>query len=108
MQMQRILCALLLAASLTACDSGSNTENTSKTATAPASTVASASIAASASETASDEPDEATKRKCQRVGALAYKIAAARTAGVSAETTFAEAIHDADSQIDPPTVLALP
>ncbi|MFB9127104.1 hypothetical protein E2553_40020 [Paraburkholderia dipogonis] len=58
-------------------------------------------------DTASNEPDEATKRKCQRVGALAYKIAAARNAGVNAATTFTEILGDTGNEINPPTVLAL-
>jgi hypothetical protein len=107
MPMQRILCVLLLAAALSACDSGSNSEATSSATTTASSTVASTPAAASAAEMASDEPDDATKRKCQRIGALAYKIAAARNAGVGAETTFSETINDADNQIDGPTVLAL-
>ena len=56
---------------------------------------------------AGNEPDAATKQKCQRIGSLAYKIAAARNAGVEATTTFAEAINDSDNMVDPPTVAGL-
>jgi len=105
--MKNILCAVLLAASLAACDSDSNSEATPKATPAATTVNASASTAASTPDTASNEPDEAIKRKCQRVGALAYKIAAARNAGVNASTTFTEALDDTGNEIDPPTVLAL-
>jgi len=105
--MKTIFCAIFLAASLTACDSNSNSAAPSNV-TAAADTVnASTPIAASASDTASNEPDETTKRKCQRIGALAYKVAAARNAGVNAATTISEAINDPDNEVDPPTVVAL-
>ncbi|CAG4900330.1 hypothetical protein [Paraburkholderia saeva] len=105
--MKKILCVLLLAASLNACDSDSNSETTPKATPAANIVNASPSAAASTPQTASNEPDEATKRKCQRVGALAYKIAAARNAGVNASTTFAETVDDTGNEIDPPTVAAL-
>jgi hypothetical protein len=97
--MKKIMCAVLLAASLAACDS--------KSEATPKATPAATTVSASTPDTASNEPDEALKRKCQRVGAVAYKIAAARNAGVNASTTFAESINDTGNGVDPSTVLAL-
>jgi hypothetical protein len=105
--MKKILCAVLLATSLAACDNDSNSQATLKATPAAAIVNAGTSTAASTPDTASNEPDEAIKRKCQRVGSLTYKIAAARNAGVNASTAFTKAIDDNGNEIDPPTVLAL-
>lgn len=56
---------------------------------------------------ARDEPDEATERRCSKVGGLAYTIAAARNAGVHAGATFAETVEDPNNEVEPPAVLAL-
>ncbi|MFM0381574.1 hypothetical protein PQQ72_31640 [Paraburkholderia strydomiana] len=105
--MRSIFFAALLAAFLTACDSNSNSAAPSNASATANTASASISTVASPSDTKSDEPDEATKLKCQRIGSLAYKIAAARNAGVAAETTFSETINDPDNEVDPPTVIAL-
>ncbi|SAL52327.1 hypothetical protein [Caballeronia concitans] len=102
--MNKFLCVLLLAASLTGCDSGPASTGTSSE-SAPSST--SSASSSSVSNTADTEPDDATKARCRRVGALAYKIAAARSAGVPAETTFNELLDGNGEGIDPPTVLTL-
>jgi hypothetical protein len=103
--MRKILSVALLATMLTACDSSSDKEAQSAPTTEAA--PANATSAASTSNTASDEPDEATKRKCSKVGGLAYTIAAARNAGVHAAATFAETVEDPNNEVEPPAVLAL-
>jgi hypothetical protein len=105
--MKTIFFAALLAVVLNACDSNINSAAPSNASAAADAANTSRSIAVSASDTDRDEPDEATKLKCQRIGSLAYKIAAARNAGVSASTTFSESINDPDNKVDPPTVFAL-
>ncbi|WP_087670576.1 hypothetical protein [Caballeronia humi] len=103
--MRTLLSVALLATMLTACDSSSDKEAQSAPTTEAA--PANATSAASTYNVARDEPDEATKRRCSKVGGLAYTIAAARNAGVHAGATFAETVEDPNNEVEPPAVLAL-
>jgi hypothetical protein len=101
--MKRFFYVLLVTASLASCNSGSAPASTAST-NAASSTAAASDNASSAADT---EPDEASKARCRSVGAVAYKIAAARSAGVAAATTFSEILDGNNKGIDPHTVMAL-